>query len=326
MTILAMALACAAMTAADTGQGDGEGKDYARFEVSDLRCVIGNNAARQAHAAWYNGVFEMASPDQAVTPFVPSFAGLNLEHYFDARPPHEDSHVFFEPRSAADDVQENSRPMPPNSTSPKRPITAWRAGHASNSKNPTISTWTSGASRTSRCRANFLGCFWASYINAPIDKELLFPARRVYDRATFLVPVLHDQTTTATARYCPPTTDGLITFQDGPPTLRGQPSRRCATACRSTTAGSATWCSSTCSNPAPRSASPTRPSGRRAHGGGANDTNPAWDFQFIAPDVELGREYGFRMRAVYKPMGRSRRRAQRSRRNAWKPCPEQDKD
>jgi hypothetical protein len=51
-----------------------------------------------------------------------------------------------------------------------------------------------------------------------------------------------------------------------------------------------------------------RPEGIRfAHspsGGGRNeemrDTNPAWDFQWVIPDYEIGKDYLMRYRAVYK--------------------------
>lgn len=83
---------------ADTAESDGQkGVDCAVFEVSRLQCIIGNNAALEEHAAWYNGIFRMTSPDRDETPFVPRYAGFNLEHYFDVRPPNPDRTIFFEP-------------------------------------------------------------------------------------------------------------------------------------------------------------------------------------------------------------------------------------
>ena len=47
---------------------------------------------------------------------------------------------------------------------------------------------------------------------------------------------------------------------------------------------------------------------RLAHspsGGGDNaakdDTCPAWDFQLVVPDYEVGKEYGWQLRVAYKP-------------------------
>jgi hypothetical protein len=33
---------------------------------------------------------------------------------------------------------------------------------------------------------------------------------------------------------------------------------------------------------------------------GGGELNPAWDFQYIIPDVKIGREYSFRARMIYK--------------------------
>ena len=60
--------------------------DFDTFRVSRLECVIGNNAASGDHRAGYNGVFRITTPGQDASAYVPAFAGLNLEHYFDGRP------------------------------------------------------------------------------------------------------------------------------------------------------------------------------------------------------------------------------------------------
>ncbi|MDQ1256816.1 MAG: hypothetical protein QG656_1416, partial [Candidatus Hydrogenedentes bacterium] len=74
--------------------------DYADFAVAQLRAVIGNNAEMGEHRAGYNGVFALRRAEGDESAYVPLYAGLNLEHFFDARPRHTDSNVFFEPRRA----------------------------------------------------------------------------------------------------------------------------------------------------------------------------------------------------------------------------------
>src|SRR4029453_11698985 len=71
------------------------------FRTSRLTAVIGNNAASGEHRAGYNGIFRLSAPGMDPSVYVPAFAGINLEHYFDARPTTvKEPKVFFEPRFA----------------------------------------------------------------------------------------------------------------------------------------------------------------------------------------------------------------------------------
>ena len=80
--VMAAGLLLAACLSAQDGQA---GVDYDTFRVSRLHCVIGNNKAVVDHRNGYNGVFRMTAPGQNMSVYVPAVAGLNLEHYFDAR-------------------------------------------------------------------------------------------------------------------------------------------------------------------------------------------------------------------------------------------------
>src|SRR5262245_36207555 len=94
-------IVCAVALAAGAEQ-DVQGKagtDFAEFSVSRLKCVIGNNLGDGVHRQRYNGIFSMVSPDEPESPFVPAYAGVNLEHYFDSRPRPQDQKLFFEPRN-----------------------------------------------------------------------------------------------------------------------------------------------------------------------------------------------------------------------------------
>src|SRR5262245_8538474 len=72
------------------------------FTVGDLTAVIGDNAASGPHRAGYNGIWSLTHKTEPKNLFVPTVAGLNLEHIFDGEtldPPGE-TRLFFEPRNA----------------------------------------------------------------------------------------------------------------------------------------------------------------------------------------------------------------------------------
>lgn len=294
--IAVLAAAAAAVSAAGDKEGL-EGMDHAAFEVSRLRCVIGNNAAKGEHREWYNGIFGMWSPDQEVTPYVPSYAGFNLEHYFDARPRHEYRRIFFEPRSAPMRFERI------NATTAEL--------HQPESPYYGVESWTRFELKAPyyvdtafRCVAHkpleggFLGCFWASYINAPLNKSMYFlRGGSTLDEPQWVqyCTLEHDRDSTVLAEN----DNAALQFHEGPPSLH---------TCISPLRYGVPFFYGRVSNMVLIYIFERGPNIRFSHspsGGGRtskrDDTNPAWDFQFIVPNVELDKEYGFRCRVVYKP-------------------------
>jgi hypothetical protein len=56
---------------------------HGTFQVGNLTAVIGDNEPHDQHAAGYNGIHQLIHRDEPTTLFVPTVAGLNLEHIFD---------------------------------------------------------------------------------------------------------------------------------------------------------------------------------------------------------------------------------------------------
>src|SRR5438874_3445064 len=75
---------------------------HGTFRAGDLTAVIGDNAAHEQHRAGYNGVWSLTHRTEPTNLFVPSVAGLNLEHIFDGDKDDkgQGTKVFFEPRNA----------------------------------------------------------------------------------------------------------------------------------------------------------------------------------------------------------------------------------
>jgi len=266
----------------------------------ELKCagftaIIGDNGELGEHRGGYNGVFNIMAPG-ALAPFVPLYAGLNLEHFFDARPRPEDRAVLFEPRHA--------------------PMTCTRIDERTVELYQAETPFYGVESRTRfqiaephyvdvtftcvphKPLEGFLGCFWASYINAPEDKSIYFLA----EDATLDAPKWiqfctqrHDRDSTVRPRG---DADDIV-FQPGPATLYNSlsPLRYGEPFFYGRIAGMVLiYIFERGANV------------RFAHspsGGGATadgtDTNPAWDFQYLAPRAPVGRESHLRMRMAFKP-------------------------
>ncbi|MGC9329263.1 MAG: hypothetical protein ACP5I1_16640, partial [Candidatus Hinthialibacter sp.] len=271
-------------------------EDYGLFQNHEIQCVIGNNAPKDEHQAGYNGLFRLTSIHQSKSLFVPSYAGLNLEHYFDGSNRGEDRDVLFEPRRAPmifEKTGENSAEL----YQPPTPVWQVESKTLFRLSNPYyIDVTVRCIPRKDHFQGCALGLFWASYINNPADKSMYFLKAHgeslmwqqfctQYHNHDSTIKHVNDSfewafdpqaptmlfTETSPIRFSEPFFYGrfenmvFIVMFEKPEGIR-------------------------------LSHSPS--------GGGLNETKddacPAWDFQWIIPSPIAGKEYEMRYRAVYK--------------------------
>ncbi len=282
---------------ADDVQGK-QGVDFDTFSVSRLTCVVGNNLANNPHRQRYNGLFSMASPDEPESPFVPAYAGVNLEHYFDARPRSDDNNIFFEPRNFPITFKKLSATSAElhQAVTPFYKVESWTTFTLAEPYYvdvkykcvPTENVFEGG----------YFGVFWASYINGPLDKSMYFLGQGSTLEApkwVQLCTALHGrdstvrQETDTTELPMPPASDtlyqSLSPLRFSVPFFYGRFKDMVLIYM---------W------KPNPQLRLAHSPSG-----GGDNAAKdaqcPAWDFQLVVPNYETGKEYGWEMRLAYKP-------------------------
>ncbi|RJP32300.1 MAG: hypothetical protein C4527_06285 [Candidatus Omnitrophota bacterium] len=274
-------------------------EDFGDFQSRELQCRIGNNTSIDEHRAGYNGIFCLTSIHQPQTLFVPAYAGLNLEHVFHSALEIENREALFEPRLAPmafrrvdDRTAELLQPPTPLTKVESYTTFRLRDPYYIDVEFRCVPTQDVFAEGT-------FGLFWASYINAPHDKSIYFvqggsssdrpmwqqfctqyhnhDSTVVFEQDSFhwnFPPSLSDRSlfsSLSQVKYALPFYYGrvrnmvwIILFAD-PTGIRF-------------------------------SHSPSG-GGRTAKG---DDSNPAWDFQFVVPDAAVGKEYSTTFRAVYK--------------------------
>lgn len=275
------------------------GTDYETFRVSRLLCVIGNNNAAGDHRAGYNGVFRMTAPGQDTSVYVPAYAGLNLEHYFDGRPRQSERNVFFEPRHAPMEFQRLSETKA-ELRQPPTPVYGVESRTVFELREPYYLDMTYRAiPRRGEFTGGFLGIFWASYMNGPQDKSIYFLqagstldkpqwvqfATQTHGRESTVLPSGGERAEPAVAEEPPPLFRTFSPLRYSEPFYYGR-------------FGDMVLIYIFRPSPYLRFAHSPSGGGRGASG---DDTNPAWDFQLVIPDPQPGSEYELSMRIVYKP-------------------------
>ncbi len=271
---------------------------FAEVQWGELTAVVGDNGAHGEHRAGYNGLWRLQHRGMSRSLFVPTYAGLNHEHIFDGVQNHTHQ-VFFEPRVAPMRLsrvgeREFLLHQPPTPTFHLESWTTFRfvpPAYVDMSYRCTP--------RQHAFRNGYIGLFWASYINAPEDKSLYFWGSYGPEGGPQWVQLCtqahNDESTVRHAndrlelRFAPDYRDALfkhysrLRFHE--PFFYGRFEDFVIVFMFDRTQGIRF------------THSPT--------GGGYNrsfqTSNPAWDFQYIVPNYDVNRTYGFRMRLAVLP-------------------------
>ena len=152
-----------------------EGTNFHRYESRKLSVVIGDNSALGDHRARYNGIYSLTTSQLKESPFVPDYAGLNLEHYFDLRPDiNKDNNIFFEPRIAPMSLKQ----IDERTTELFQPETPYWGVESTTrftvAPEGHIDLDFTCTPKRDHFVGGFMGVFWASYMNAPEDKSIYF--------------------------------------------------------------------------------------------------------------------------------------------------------
>lgn len=270
---------------------------HGTLKAGDLTAVVGDNSADGEHRAGYNGVWSLRHAAAERSVFVPAVAGLNLEHIVTGEKT-EDRNVFFEPRNAPMGFRqlgdtEAELHQPPTPTFHVESWTRFRlvAPHY-------LDMHFRCVPRQPVFPRGYLSLFWASYINAPTDKSMYFLGGldRQKDFWIQYCTQFHNDQSTVRHRddnfemtFAPTSREALFRnfsrLRFDQPFFYGNFDELLWLVMFDRSEGI-----------------------RLTHspsGGGANEarqtTNPAWDFQFLVPKPEVGKEYGFRVRTVLRP-------------------------
>lgn len=274
---------------------------FATLQSGNLTAVIGDNAAHESHRAGYNGIWRLTHREQAESPFVPTVAGLNLEHIFDG---FRDGgpQVFFEPRHAPMQLRQSDADsvelhQPPTPTFFLESWTTFRL-----TKPDAVDFTFRFVPRQHAFHFGHIGLFWASYIAAPDDKSMYFLGGVENNRGwqQLCTPAHNNQSTVCKRGFRRP-----LQFADS--------FRDCLHRNISVLVYDEPFFYGHFRNMTLLYLFDADERLRLTHspsGGGfstaQNTSNPAWDFQFVLPQFEVNREYAFRGRLIYRPhMSRS---------------------
>lgn len=260
--------------------------------LGDLKVVIADNVKYgETHRGGYNGISELRHVNQDSTLFVPLYAGFNLEHLFGG-----DSLVsLFEPRRHPMQLKRISESTVElyQSETPISHVESWTtftvvAPHYIDVEFKCV------IKSDEFFKHDYAGIFWASYMNAPKDKSIYFLGLENEEKHQKWIKSYSDKhgdqgnhvgvndnlETFFAPNFNVTLANSNSDYKFVKPFYYGRFNNMVFA-----------YLFSEPENGSIRfSQSPT----------GGGPLNPAWDFQLIIPNFEVGKEYSFKSRLVYK--------------------------
>jgi hypothetical protein len=269
----------------------------AELNRGDVTIVVvdnaaGDTAALSEHRAGYNGLASLTSESRPANLFVPNYAGLNFEHIHDGTL--AVNREKFEPRRSTLQL----RAIDKYTVELYQPPTAnWKlesCGRYHLLADGVVEYTFECIPRADVFHNDFIGLFWASYINAPQDGAIHFRGRST-DQSAGTRWIRAESPAHGTDSTHPPAgpLPRLEIDAEFPLTLVNHPSDYVYTE---------PWYFGVSHRQAYVLMFRERDQiwfAQSPTGGGR--TNPAWDFQWFIPEYRVGAAYGFVMRAAYLP-------------------------
>ncbi len=283
-------------------------KPYATLARNGVRAVVVNNQAVSDkvlpdHRAGYSGLAYLGHKQRNENLFVPSYAGLNFEHIHDGTV--QDRKILFEPRQVAMQLRIVDQHTVELYQAPTTHYGLESCLRYHMLSDGTLEMTLECIPRKRTFQHGYIGLFWASYIHQPESLDIHFQG----------VPSQSSKSSKpAWIRGVTPSHGTLATHvgladqrsfkhdEEFPLTLVFNRSRfRYATPWYFGVSHQMAWVQMF--RPKDQVRLTQSPSG-----GGKG--NPAWDFQFMIPDYQVGQRYQMVMRGMYVPF-ESREQIQR---------------
>ncbi len=263
---------------------------FIRLEKGELEVVFADNSAfGEHHRAKYNGIAELYHSAQDSSIFVPFYAGFNLEHIFGG----DSLTELFEPRNHPMELYRisNTEVQLYQSATPLSGVESLTTFKLVPPHYIDV-TYQFVIHDSQFFKHKYAGFFWASYIHAPADKKIYFQGNKKDSKATNWVSAYSNEHGVNSTHKSQQDTESIYFAPNFNATLASHFSEykyhepfyygrfhNMVLAFMFNPGEGIRF-----------SQSPT----------GGGDVNPAWDFQFIEPDFEVGKEYSFQARVLYK--------------------------